>query len=114
MDKLSFVSLWDVYKGLFTPTRREITDMYFNYDLTVSEIAAEKNISRQAVSECIKGCEKQLEEYEGELHLFRRISEEAEAYEKNRERVFVWAEKYLSAHPESKDDIESLKNILKD
>ena len=45
MNKFSFISLWDTYNGLLTPTQQEITNMYFNIDLTVSEIATEKNIS---------------------------------------------------------------------
>ena len=73
MDKFTFIALWDVYRGLLTLTQREITDMYFNMDLTVSEIAEQKGISRQAVSECLKGCKKQLEEYEEKLGLRQKI-----------------------------------------
>jgi len=75
MDKFTFIALWDIYRGLLTSTQREITDMYFNLDLTVSEIAEQKGISRQAVSDCLKGCKKQLEEYEQKLGLRARINE---------------------------------------
>ena len=75
MDKFSFITLWDAYNGLLTQTQQEITDLYFNLDLTVSEIAAEKNVSRQAVSECLKGCKKQLEEYEDKLHFCAKLAE---------------------------------------
>ena len=73
MDKFSFIGLWDVYSGLLTETQQEITNLYFNLDLTVSEIAKEKGISRQAVSECLKGCKTQLEEYEDKLHFYERV-----------------------------------------
>lgn len=73
MDKFSFIGLWDVYSGLLTETQQEITNLYFNLDLTVSEIAKEKGISRQAVSECLKGCKAQLEEYEDKLHFYKRV-----------------------------------------
>ena len=73
MDKFSFITLWDTYNGLLTPTQQEITDLYFNKDLTVSEIASEKNVTRQAVSECLKGCKKQLEEYESKLKICKRL-----------------------------------------
>ena len=69
MNKIEFMRLWDTYSVLLTPTQQEITDMYFNLDLTVSEIAIEKGISRQAVSECLSGCRKQLEWYEEKLHV---------------------------------------------
>ena len=72
MDKFSFIGLWDVYSGLLTQTQQEVTDLYFNLDLTVSEIAKEKGINRQAVSECLKGCKVQLEEYEGKLHFYEK------------------------------------------
>ncbi|MDE5728757.1 MAG: DNA-binding protein [Clostridia bacterium] len=75
MDKFTFIALWDIYRGLLTPTQSEITDMYLNMDLTVSEIAEQKGVSRQAVSECLKGCKKQLEEYEEKLGLRQRINE---------------------------------------
>ena len=71
MDKLTFIALWDIYRGLLTLTQREITDMYF----TVSEIAEQKGVSRQAVSECLKGCKRQLEEYEEKLGLCAKINE---------------------------------------
>ena len=69
MDKITFIALWDTYRGLLTPTQQEITDLYFNLDLTLSEIAEQKGISRQAVSECLKTCKQQLEEYESKLHI---------------------------------------------
>lgn len=75
MDKFTFIALWDIYRGLLTSTQSEITDMYLNMDLTVSEIAEQKGVSRQAVSECLKGCKQQLEEYEEKLGLRRRINE---------------------------------------
>lgn len=75
MDKFTFIALWDIYRGLLTSTQSEITDMYLNMDLTVSEIAEQKGVSRQAVSECLKGCKKQLEEYEEKLGLRQRINE---------------------------------------
>lgn len=81
MDKFSFIGLWDVYSGLLTETQQEVTNLYFNLDLTVSEIAKEKGVSRQAVSECLKGCKVQLEEYEGKLHFYERVRKYKEEIE---------------------------------
>ncbi|MGN0817786.1 MAG: sigma factor-like helix-turn-helix DNA-binding protein, partial [Candidatus Coproplasma sp.] len=69
MNKIEFMRLWDLYGGLLTDTQQEITSMYFNLDLTVSEIAEQKGISRQAISECLANCKKQLEECEEKLHI---------------------------------------------
>ena len=75
MNKIEFMQLWDIYGSLLTPTQKEITGLYFNLDLTVSEIAAEKGISRQAVSDCLTGCKRQLEEYEDKLHVLQLTDE---------------------------------------
>lgn len=73
MDKFSFISLWDVYGGLLTDAQREVADMYFNLDLTVSEIAEEKGMTRQAVSDCIKNCKHRLEDFESKLQILARL-----------------------------------------
>ena len=66
-DDLRFLSLLDLYSPLLTPTQREITDLYFNYDLSLGEIAEQKGVSRQSVSDCLQKCRKQLETYETKL-----------------------------------------------
>lgn len=112
MTKMMFMRLWDIYSGLLTPTQQEITNLYFNYDLTVSEIADQKQISRQAVSECLAGCKKQLGEYESKL----KFAESNAKY--GLEVSFMltdatrWAENFASAHPEYGGDIKNLINIL--
>lgn len=104
MDKLAFMRLWDLYGKLLTPTQQEITDMYFNLDLTVSEIADEKGISRQGVSDCLSICKRELEGYEKKLR-------HARLADANRE-VKLWAEEFLQKHPEYEAEIEELTAIL--
>lgn len=105
MDKFSFIALWDAYRGLLTPTQQEITDLYFNMDLTVSEIAAEKGITRQAVSECMRLCKKQLEEYEEKLGF-------AERYSAISTQALRWADEFKTNHPELSDEADKLVNIF--
>lgn len=112
MDKFSFIALWDAYNGLLTRTQQDITDLYFNKDLTVSEIAEEKKISRQAVSECLKGCKNQLEEYEEKLHLCERIREICLEQSFLLTGAAKWAESFKKARPEFTQDIENLEFIL--
>ena len=66
-DDLHFLRLWDLYSPLLTATQREITDLYFNYDLSLGEIAEQKGVSRQSVSDCLNKCRKQLQVYEEKL-----------------------------------------------
>ncbi|MDE7453675.1 MAG: DNA-binding protein [Clostridia bacterium] len=112
MDKLSFITLWDAYGGLLTAVQQEITDLYFNKDLTVSEIAEQKGISRQAVSDCLKGCKKQLEEYEEKLRVVKRLKEISLEVSSLATDVSVWAENFITAHPEYTKEISELQNIL--
>ncbi len=112
MNKIEFMRLWDLYKGLLTATQREITDLYFNLDLTVSEIAVEKNISRQGVSECLRTCKKQLEEYEEKLGFSRTLTELSLATSFMRTDAALWTQLLLSSHPELKEKADNLINIL--
>lgn len=113
MDKFSFITLWDTYNGVLTPTQLEITDMYFNLDLTVSEIADEKGISRQAVSECMKTCKKQLEEFETKLHICERIQNICLELSFMTTDAVRWAENFKSAHPELSGDADRLLEIIR-
>ena len=75
MEDLHFMRLWDRYNPLLTPKQQEITNLYFNCDLSLSEIAEQKNCSRQSVSDCLNTCRRQLEEYESKLHFLYAINE---------------------------------------
>ena len=112
MNKVQFMGLWDAYSKLLTPTQQDITNLYFNLDLTLSEIAVEKGISRQAVSDCLNGCRRQLEEYEEKLHLVRIATQYSMHLSMLVTGAEVWAEKLESEHPELKEDLLQLKDIL--
>ena len=74
-DDLEFLRLWDLYSPLLTATQREITDLYFNYDLSLGEIAEQKGVSRQSVSDCLQKCRKQLMGYEEKLRFAKALDE---------------------------------------
>lgn len=112
MDKLKFMRLWDLYGKLLTPTQQEITDMYFNLDLTVSEIAEQKGISRQGVSECLNLCKRQLAEYDDKLKHDRLLAEGDTYTSCILTDAGRWAEKFLRLHPEYAADIAELTAIL--
>ena len=92
--------LWDVYAPLLTPHQREITDLYFNYDLSLGEIAEQKGVSRQSVSDCLAKCRRLLESYEEKLGMLSQL----EKFSKERARAssFVagWTERMRAEHPE--------------
>ena len=74
-DDLRFVRLWDLYSPLLTKTQREISHLYFNCDLSLGEIAEQKGVSRQSVSDCLQKCRKQLEEYEEKLGFAKTVED---------------------------------------
>ena len=65
--------LFDAYGQLLSEGQKEIMSNYLNYDLTVSEIAENLGISRQAVMDSVNKAEKKLLSYEKKLGLVERI-----------------------------------------
>lgn len=112
MDKLKFMRLWDLYGGLLTPTQREMTDMYFNLDLTISEIAEQKGISRQGVSDCLNTCKKELGEYEKRLGHDAMLIRNDGYVQSIAQKVTLWAEDFLKTHPDCAADIAVLKSAV--
>lgn len=109
---VDFLRLWDTYRGLLTKTQREISDLHFNCDLSLSEIAEQKNISRQAVSDCLKACKKQLEEFDRKLKFTRVVDELCLENSFVATNVKRWAEEFCKNHPEYGSEMQRLKKIL--
>ncbi len=74
-EDLHFLRLWDLYSPLLTATQQEITDLYLNYDLSLGEIAEQKGVSRQSVSDCLHKSRKQLERYEEKLGFAKALND---------------------------------------
>lgn len=89
-DDLHFLRLWDSYSPLLTQTQREITDLYFNYDLSLAEIAEQKGVSRQSVSDCLHKCRKQLEAYDKKLGFIKALDELSQEYSAYMTAVDRW------------------------
>ena len=66
---LNITRLCDAYGALLTEHRLEIIRSYYDYDLSLSEIAENFGITRQAALCSIKQAEKQLLEYEAKLKI---------------------------------------------
>ncbi|MDD6848371.1 MAG: YlxM family DNA-binding protein [Oscillospiraceae bacterium] len=74
MEKnLEISLLFDFYGQLLKEQQQKAISLYYNDDLSLSEIAYELNITRQGVRDSIKRGESQLYTYEEKLGLFERF-----------------------------------------
>ena len=65
--------LYDFYGELLNEHQKDIYEAYVLEDLSLKEIADEKGISRQGVSDLLHRCTNTLEEYEAKLHLIEKF-----------------------------------------
>ena len=72
-DRIRSGYLYDLYGELLNENQKEIYEEYFTEDLSMSEIAEERGITRQSVSDLIKRCTSSLEKYESRLGLLKRF-----------------------------------------
>lgn len=67
--KFEITELLDTYGLLLSKRQRQASEDFYNYDLSLSEIAENYGISRQAVNDSLKAAEKSLLRYEKILNL---------------------------------------------
>ena len=64
--------LYDYYGGLLSPKNREYFENYYFLNLSLSEIAENLNVSRNAIHKQLKLIEEKLYEYETILKLYEK------------------------------------------
>jgi len=84
-NRMEISLLMDHYGVLLTEKQRSIMSMYYDMDLSLSEIAENQDTSRQAIHDLIKRCIRILEDYEGKLSLMRSSQES----ERTKERIMM-------------------------
>lgn len=67
--------LFDFYGDLLTERQKEFYDLYYNEDLSLSEIAENYGISRQGVRDVIVRAEAAMTEIEDKTHIIRRFNQ---------------------------------------
>lgn len=76
MDSLEMTLLFDYYGELLTPRQREVFDMRYNQDLSMTEIAQELGVSRQGVFDNLNRAEallRNMEEKTGCVRLSMQV-----------------------------------------
>ena len=73
LDKNLYVNrLIDLYGELLTDHQRNILELYYCYDLSLSEIAEQEEVSRNAVHDSLKKSIALLNNYEDKLKLLQK------------------------------------------
>ena len=80
--KVEISMLCQFYGKLLTEKQVEFLEDYYNNDLSLSEIAENNNITRQAVRDIIKKGEKKLFEYEEKLQFMKKTLKQEERIQK--------------------------------
>jgi len=100
--KVEISILLEIYGNLLTEKQKEYMNYYYNEDLSLSEIAENDGITRQAVMRILQKSSKKLEEYEQKL----QIMEKQKQIKNNIEQL----RKDLKENKQL-DNIENLLNI---
>ena len=95
--------LYDFYGELLTEKQKTIFELFYQNDLTLTEIAQEEGISRQAVRDQLKRGEEILAGYEQKLHLVERF-----LAQKERDKEMV---RLIKALEEELGPTEKLKRL---
>ena len=67
------IELYDIYYSLLTDKQKEYFEEYYFDDLSISEIASNHDISRNAVHDQLKRVISNLESYEENLQLLKKF-----------------------------------------
>ncbi|MBR5128527.1 MAG: YlxM family DNA-binding protein [Firmicutes bacterium] len=107
VDEIAKASLlYDFYGALLTEKQRQVMALYHEENLSLSEIAGEFNISRQAVHDTLKKAELALEDYENKLNLIDKLVKTEEAINK----IDIEIEK-IAAETKDSQTVERLGKI---
>ena len=71
-ETLYIINLYDYYGDLLTDKQKEYFEEYYHNNLTLSEIAENNGISRNAIHKQIKATTLKLKNYESKLHLLEK------------------------------------------
>lgn len=109
-EKVKISMLCEFYGKLLTEKQYELINDYYNNDLSLSEIAENNNITRQAVRDIIKKGEKKLFEYEEKLKFMQRTLDQEKQIEKALSKLLEIQKKYPNKQIEKA--LEDIKKEL--
>lgn len=103
--------LFDFFGDLLTEKQRNCFDLYYNDDLSLSEIAEQAGISRQGVRDNILRAESALREYEEKTGVVRRFTETQTAISQLEESIKLFLANNAHSEQEASSILEKLEKL---
>ena len=101
--------LYDFYGELLKDNQKDVFENYVLDNLSLSEIAEERGISRQGVHDLIKRCDKILAGYEEKLHLVEKFTKAKESISHIADMTGELLNEDIPEHTKSK--IEDIRKV---
>ena len=112
MKDLKYLQRFDAYGPLLTEHQRELCELYYMCDLSLTEIAEQKGVSKQSVSDTLAKSRALLDEYEDKLHYNEINRRESLALSAMLTRVLRALEQFERDHPEHTEEIEKILSLM--
>ena len=106
MKDLKYLQLFDAYGALLTEHQKEVCELYYMCDLSLTEIAEQKGTSKQSVSEMLAKSRALLDEYEEKLHIVQPSV--------RTERALQMLDEFSAAHPQFSEEMQKIAQVLRD
>ncbi len=81
-DVFYYNELYDLYNSLLTDKQKEYYEGYYFNDLSLSEMAEDYDVSRNAIFKQVHNVVEKLIEYENKLHLYEKKNKLLEIIDK--------------------------------
>ena len=109
---IEYLQLLDAYGPLLTAHRREVCELYYMCDLSLTEIAEQQGTSKQSVSDTLAKSRALLDEYEQKLHHVALARESDMEISRLLTRVLRALEQFERDHPEHTEEIEKILSLI--
>ena len=83
MNRVYLNNLFDIYQGLLSDKEKNVFINYYMDDLSLSEIAENLSVTRNAVHKSLKNVEEKLQNYEDKLNIYSKKEKIYIAIEEN-------------------------------
>ena len=108
--------LYDYYGALLSERQRDVFELYYEENLSLSEVAESIGVSRQAVHIALGKANSELEAFEEKLGLIAKYKAYGKAAKEVEERINAWLKDKARAEgldPNLAKDLRRIKNLVK-